>query len=98
MGPQVSAPRLALQCAPFPNTYIMASARRIGTGALAGAYRGTVRTIEHNAWSTPCVNAWRCDLTRASAADAMRDATQAALEAQRTGYVPAGFTITESAR
>lgn len=76
-------------CEPFQNTTIHASARRIGRGPLAGAYRGYIRTVERSAWLTPCRNTYASAIARPTRELALADADAAAQEAARTGYVPA---------
>lgn len=82
-----------LICAPFPNTHVHHASRRIGRGDLAGGYRATVRTVEHSAWSRPCVSRWQSAVAFADRADADAFAEAGAREAARTGYVPSGFTL-----
>jgi hypothetical protein len=80
------------QCERFPNTWIHASARRIGRGEFAGQYRATIRTIEYGAWR-PYVSRFSCQIVRTSRADAMADALAAMNEAAASGYVPAPFKL-----
>lgn len=79
-----------LDCTPFPATRIFWTARKIGRGPLAGAYVGVVTTVESNNWTPASWTRGRhvSAVHRTTRADAMADATTAAREAARTGYVP----------
>lgn len=71
-------------CEKFPNTIILAGARKVRHGG----YRGQVRTVECSAWRD-CVSVFKSDCERVTRTDAMADAVKAAQEAVKAGYVPA---------
>jgi hypothetical protein len=77
-----------MDCQPFPNTRIFASARKIGRGAMAGCYLGRVETSEVNGWGKAYISRFTSQCFRTSRADALADATRAMNEAALSGYVP----------
>ncbi len=78
----------SIQCAPFPNATVFASARKISRGSLAGGYRARVATVERSAWTAPCCYSKRSAGAFVTKADAMAAAIKAAEEAAATGFVP----------
>lgn len=77
-----------MDCQPFPNTRIFASARKVGRGQFAGYYQGRVATSEVNGWGKAHVSSFASQCYRTSRADALADATRAMNEAALSGYVP----------